>query len=79
MAQKSDVEPDMMRRLSNVIAVVAFKEQDPELSALRLEVLGYSAKEIGGILGKNENYLHMVKSARKVQKKGAPRGKTRKA
>jgi hypothetical protein len=58
-----------MRRLSNVIAVVAFKDQDPEEAALRLETLGFSAKEIGGILGKNENYLHMVKSARKSKKK----------
>jgi hypothetical protein len=59
----------MMRRLSNVIAVVAFKGEDSEEAALRLETLGFTAKEIGGILGKNENYLHMVKSARKTKKK----------
>jgi hypothetical protein len=70
MAIKKDAEPDdVMRRLSSVIAVVAFKDQDAEESALRLETLGFTAKEIGGILGKNENYLHMVKNARKKKRK----------
>jgi hypothetical protein len=70
VAPKTEDSPDgAMRRLSNVIAVVAFKDQEPEDAALRLETLGFNAKEIGGILGKNENYLHMVKSARKSKKK----------
>jgi hypothetical protein len=78
VAPRKGSEPeDMTRRLSNIIAVVAFKEQDPEDSAIRLEALGYTAKEIGGILGKNENYLHMIKSARKSNKKGASSGKAR--
>ncbi len=59
----------MMRRLSNIIAVVAMKGEEPEDAAIRLETLGFSAKEIGGILGKNDNYLHMVKNARKTKKK----------
>jgi hypothetical protein len=66
VAVKKDAEPeDLLRRLSSVIAVVAFKDQDSEQAALRLETLGFTAKEIGGIIGKNENYLHMVKNARK--------------
>lgn len=77
--QQNQNADDVLRRLSNVIAVVAFKDEESETAALRLETLGFSAKEIGGILGKNENYLHMIKSARKKNPKGGSRGKARKS
>jgi hypothetical protein len=58
-----------VKRLANVIAIYAMRDTPPEEAAIRLDMLGFSAKEIGGILGKNENYVHMVKSARKKKKK----------
>lgn len=69
MAAKKDAEPtDPIRQLSSVIAIYALRETPPEEAAVRLDMLGFSAKEIGGILGKNENYIHHVKNKRKNEK-----------
>jgi hypothetical protein len=61
-------EGSAITRLANVIAIFAMKDIPAEEAAVRLDMLGFSAKEIGGVLGKNENYVHMVKSAKKTKK-----------
>jgi hypothetical protein len=69
VAVKKDAEPiDPIRQLSCVMAIYALRESPPEEAAIRLDMLGFSAKEIGGILGKNDNYIHYVKNKRKNEK-----------
>lgn len=66
MAIKKDAEPiDPIRQLACVVAIYALREVAPEAAAIRLDQIGFTAKEIGGILGKNDNYIYMVKNARK--------------
>lgn len=75
MAKGASVAPrkepettDPIRQLACVFAIYALKEVHPEEAAVRLDMLGFSAKEIGGILGKNDNYVHYVKNKRKNEK-----------
>lgn len=69
MAAKKDVEPiDPLRQLSCVLAIFALRRVEPEEAAVRLDFLGFSAKEIAGILGKNANYVHYVKNKRNADK-----------
>jgi len=66
VAPKRDVEQvDPIRQLACVIAIYALRDVPSDDAAIRLDQIGFGAKEIGGILGKNDNYVHMVKSARK--------------
>jgi hypothetical protein len=67
-AKKEGEAVDPIRQLACVIALFALREEPAEEAAIRLDQLGFSPKEIGGILGKNDNYVHMVKSARKKKK-----------
>lgn len=66
---KKDAEPiDPIKQLACVVAIYALREVAPDEAAIRLDQIGFSAKEIGGILGRNDNYIHMVKGFRKKKK-----------
>jgi hypothetical protein len=67
-SRKESEPTDPMRQLSCVLAIFALRRVAPEEAAIRLDMLGFSAKEIGGILGKNDNYIHYVKNKRKNEK-----------
>lgn len=70
MPAKKDAEvTDATRQLACVIAIYCLREVPAEDAAIRLDQIGFSAKEIGGILGKNDNYVHMVKSAKNKKRK----------
>lgn len=64
---------DPLLRLANVLAIFALKDVPPESAAVRLDKLGFSAKEIAGVLGVTDNYIHVINS----RKKAAPKKKTR--
>lgn len=69
VAPRKEAEPaDPIRQLACVVAIYALKEVNPEEAAIRLDMLGFTSKEIGGILGKNDNYVHYVKNKRKNDK-----------
>jgi hypothetical protein len=79
MARKtpeSETPADPMLRLANVLAIYVFKDAPTEDAALRLDKLGFSAREIAGVLGVNDNYIHMVKNALKKNSKKKRRAKT---
>jgi hypothetical protein len=66
VAPRKDADPtDPIRQLACVVAIYALKDVAAEEAAIRLDQLGFSAKEIGGILGKNDNYVNVIKSRRK--------------
>jgi len=53
---------DALLRLASVIAIVAMKDIPPEDAAIRLDKLGFSPREIAGVLGVNDNYVHVIKN-----------------
>jgi hypothetical protein len=67
-ARKEAETTDPIRQLACVVAIYALREVPAEDAAIRLDQIGFSPKEIAGILGKNDNYVHMIKSARKRKK-----------
>jgi hypothetical protein len=76
--QKSPVSEEAPRvdpllRLTNVLAIFALKDIPPENAAVRLDKLGFSAKEIAGVLGVTDNYIHVINS----RKKASPKKKAR--
>jgi hypothetical protein len=66
---------DPILRLACVAAILAMKDTPPEDAALRLKMLGFSAKEIGGILGVTDNYVNVVESRRKKRSNKKTRAK----
>ena len=61
---------DPLSKLAGVVAILAMKDTPPEDAALRLRTLGFTATEIGGILGVTGNYVRVVASvARKAKAK----------
>jgi hypothetical protein len=64
---------DPLLRLANVLAIFALKEIPPEDAAVRLDKLGFSAREIAGVLGVSDNYILVINN----RKKAAPKKKAR--
>jgi hypothetical protein len=64
---------DPLLRLANILAIFALKDIPPESAAMRLDKLGFSAKEIAGVLGVSDNYIHVINN----RKKAAPKKKAR--
>lgn len=53
---------DPIAKLASILAIYVTRDMQPDDAALRLDKLGFSAKEIAGVLGVNNNYINVIKS-----------------
>ena len=63
-------------KIARLLAFIATRDMESEEAALKLDGVGFSAKEIAALLGVGDNYVHVAKNRKKAGtgKKKAAKG-----
>lgn len=52
-------------KIASLLAVIATRDMDTETAALKLDAIGFSAREISALLDVGPNYVHAARHRRK--------------
>lgn len=64
-------------KIARLLALIVTKDLETDAAALRLDSVGFSSREISGLLGVGPNYLNVAKHRKKAS--GAKKTRKRKA
>lgn len=69
-AEKPKAQVSAADKIAGLLALIAIKEMDKDAAALKLDAIGFDAREISGLLDVGPNYVNVAKHRKKK-----PRGK----
>jgi hypothetical protein len=58
-------------KIAGILALIAIRGMDPDEAAIKLDGIGFSARDISNLLGVGPNYVNVAKHRKRTSPRGA--------